>query len=77
MLFRVVVQILQQEGIRGFYRGCVANLFRTTPAAVITFTSFELLLRHLPKFFPPNSPPQVRVVKTSLHSSSLKPRVCE
>ena len=31
----------------GFYRGCVTNLVRTTPAAAVTFTSFELINRRL------------------------------
>lgn len=42
-----VRKVLQQEGIAGFYRGCATNLFRTTPAAVITFTSFEMIHRFL------------------------------
>lgn len=33
--------------MRGFYRGCLTNLLRTTPAAAITFTSFELITRYL------------------------------
>ncbi|KAJ7569790.1 hypothetical protein O6H91_01G094100 [Diphasiastrum complanatum] len=41
-----------EEGVKGFYRGCATNLFRTTPAAVITFTSFELIMRNLQSFFP-------------------------
>nr|XP_024387230.1 nicotinamide adenine dinucleotide transporter 1, chloroplastic-like isoform X1 [Physcomitrium patens]XP_024387231.1 nicotinamide adenine dinucleotide transporter 1, chloroplastic-like isoform X1 [Physcomitrium patens]XP_024387232.1 nicotinamide adenine dinucleotide transporter 1, chloroplastic-like isoform X1 [Physcomitrium patens]XP_024387234.1 nicotinamide adenine dinucleotide transporter 1, chloroplastic-like isoform X1 [Physcomitrium patens]XP_024387235.1 nicotinamide adenine dinucleotid len=41
-----------EEGVKGFYRGCATNLMRTTPAAVITFTSFELILRHLHTLFP-------------------------
>ena len=41
------LQILKEEGIRGFYRGCYTNLIRTTPAAAVTFTSFELLSRYL------------------------------
>lgn len=40
-------QIHSVEGIKGFYRGCVTNLLRTTPAAALTFTSFELISRHL------------------------------
>ncbi|KAG8085279.1 hypothetical protein GUJ93_ZPchr0010g9898 [Zizania palustris] len=35
------------EGVTGFYRGCATNLIRTTPAAVITFTSFEMIHRFL------------------------------
>lgn len=33
--------------MKGFYRGCTANLIRTTPAAALTFTTFEMLSRHL------------------------------
>ena len=33
--------------MRGFYRGCATNLIRTTPAAALTFTSFELISRAL------------------------------
>ncbi|CAI7835490.1 unnamed protein product [Closterium sp. NIES-53] len=47
-----IQKIIKYEGAQAFYRGCVANLYRTTPAAVITFTSFELLLRFLPVAFP-------------------------
>ncbi|MEW5305742.1 MAG: hypothetical protein WDW36_008261 [Sanguina aurantia] len=36
-----------EDGIRGFYRGCATNLLRTTPAAAVTFTSFELISRTL------------------------------
>ncbi|KAI3884590.1 hypothetical protein MKX03_028472 [Papaver bracteatum] len=36
-----VKKVFRNEGIAGFYRGCATNLLRTTPAAVITFTSFE------------------------------------
>jgi len=43
------VQIRAEEGIKGFYRGCTTNLLRTTPAAALTFTSFEMLSRHLKK----------------------------
>ncbi|GAQ78733.1 mitochondrial substrate carrier family protein [Klebsormidium nitens] len=49
-------QVWAEEGIHGFYRGCGTNLLRTTPAAVITFTSFELILRQLQKTFPPPEP---------------------
>ncbi len=41
------VQIYGEEGVKGFYRGCTANLIRTTPAAALTFTTFELLSRHM------------------------------
>ncbi|KAL9251800.1 Nicotinamide adenine dinucleotide transporter 1, chloroplastic-like protein [Drosera capensis] len=50
-----ITKIYKQEGIPGFYRGCATNLFRTTPAAVITFTSFEMVHRFLFDFFNPNA----------------------
>lgn len=40
-----------KEGILGFYSGCATNLMRTTPAAVITFTSYEYILMMLDKWF--------------------------
>ncbi|XP_057439243.1 nicotinamide adenine dinucleotide transporter 1, chloroplastic [Lotus japonicus] len=47
-----VRKVFQQEGLPGFYRGCATNLLRTTPAAVITFTSFEMIHRFLVSTFP-------------------------
>lgn len=41
--------IFREDGLRGFYRGCGTNLLRTTPAAALTFTSFELISRFLRK----------------------------
>ena len=38
---------LDGGGVRAFYRGCGTNLVRTTPAAALTFTSFELIARGL------------------------------
>ncbi|CAI9785592.1 unnamed protein product [Fraxinus pennsylvanica] len=49
-----IKKVFQQEGIAGFYRGCATNLLRTTPAAVITFTSFEMIHRFLVTAFPPD-----------------------
>ncbi|CAA0825482.1 Importin subunit alpha-1 [Striga hermonthica] len=49
-----IKKVYGQEGIPGFYRGCATNLFRTTPAAVITFTSFEMIHRFLLTVFPPD-----------------------
>lgn len=48
-----VKKVFRREGINGFYRGCATNLMRTTPAAVITFTSFEMILRVLHNLYPP------------------------
>lgn len=44
-------RVYQKEGLRGFYRGCATNLLRTTPAAVITFTSYEMIQRFLHQTF--------------------------
>ncbi|KAL1350955.1 hypothetical protein HN51_014927 [Arachis hypogaea] len=54
-----VRKVFQQEGIPGFYRGCATNLLRTTPAAVITFTSFEMIHRFLVSVFPSDPQPQI------------------
>ncbi|KAH1193423.1 Nicotinamide adenine dinucleotide transporter 2, mitochondrial [Glycine max] len=45
-------KVFQKEGIPGFYRGCATNLFRTTPSAVITFTSYEMIHRFLERVVP-------------------------
>ncbi|KAM7276012.1 hypothetical protein ACFE04_017878 [Oxalis oulophora] len=50
-----VKKIFRQEGVAGFYRGCAINLLRTTPAAVITFTSFEMIHQFLVEVFPPDA----------------------
>ncbi|KAJ0110838.1 hypothetical protein Patl1_00939 [Pistacia atlantica] len=50
-----IKKVFHQEGVPGFYRGCATNLIRTTPAAVITFTSFEMIHRFLVSLYPPDS----------------------
>ncbi|KAI4313894.1 hypothetical protein L6164_026839 [Bauhinia variegata] len=45
-------KVYQKEGIPGFYRGCATNLLRTTPSAVITFTSYEMIHRFLLRIIP-------------------------
>lgn len=45
-------KLFQKEGIAGFYRGCATNLLRTTPSAVITFTSYEMIQRFLQRVVP-------------------------
>lgn len=52
-----VQQILAEDGIPGFYRGCMTNLLRTTPAAAVTFTSFELINRRV-KQWAETAPPR-------------------
>lgn len=49
-----VKKVFRKEGIPGFYRGCATNLLRTTPSAVITFTSYEMIHRFLSRVLPPN-----------------------
>ncbi|EEF39321.1 nicotinamide adenine dinucleotide transporter 1, chloroplastic [Ricinus communis] len=52
-----IKKVFQQDGLQGFYRGCATNLLRTTPAAVITFTSFEMIHRFLVTRYSPDSHP--------------------
>ncbi|XP_059430343.1 nicotinamide adenine dinucleotide transporter 2, mitochondrial-like [Corylus avellana] len=49
-----VKKVFQKEGLPGFYRGCATNLLRTTPSAVITFTSYEMIHRFLEQVIPPD-----------------------
>ncbi|KAI3778997.1 hypothetical protein L2E82_08406 [Cichorium intybus] len=49
-----VKKVFQKEGVAGFYRGCATNLIRTTPSAVITFTSYEMINRFLQHVLPPH-----------------------
>ncbi|KAK6921706.1 Mitochondrial substrate/solute carrier [Dillenia turbinata] len=53
-VFDCIKTVFQKEGLPGFYRGCGTNLMRTTPSAVITFTSFEMIHRFLQRVLPPN-----------------------
>ncbi|KAB1997920.1 hypothetical protein ERO13_D12G050300v2 [Gossypium hirsutum] len=46
-------KVFRKEGVSGFYRGCATNLLRTTPSAVITFTSYEMIHRFLHQVLPP------------------------
>ncbi|KAH0458196.1 hypothetical protein IEQ34_013511 [Dendrobium chrysotoxum] len=46
-------KVFHKEGLAGFYRGYATNLLRTTPAAAITFTSYEMIHRFLNQVFPP------------------------
>jgi solute carrier family 25 folate transporter 32 len=39
--------IMLESGFLGFYQGCLTNLLRTTPAAAVTFTTFELINKNL------------------------------
>ncbi|PNX93202.1 nicotinamide adenine dinucleotide transporter mitochondrial-like [Trifolium pratense] len=61
-------KVFLKEGIPGFYRGCATNLLRTTPSAVITFTSYEMIYRFLTRSIPQNEPskpkPEASAVNT-------------
>ncbi|OWM68014.1 nicotinamide adenine dinucleotide transporter 1, chloroplastic [Punica granatum] len=48
-----IKKVFLKEGIAGFYRGCATNLLRTTPSAVITFTSYEMIHRFLQQIILP------------------------
>lgn len=48
-----IKQVFRKEGVAGFYRGCATNLLRTTPNAVITFTSYEMINRLMHRLLPP------------------------
>lgn len=52
-----VSYVLERDGIRGFYRGCLANLLRTTPAAAITLVTFEIVFRSIVGSDTTRSPP--------------------
>ncbi|XP_035815266.1 carrier YEL006W isoform X2 [Zea mays] len=58
-----VRKVYHKEGVAGFYRGCATNLLRTTPAAVITFTSFEMIHRSLLDLFPAEPEPHIQPLK--------------
>lgn len=47
-------KVLQKEGFSGLYRGCATNLLRTTPSAVITFTTYEMIHQFLDMKLPPD-----------------------
>lgn len=48
-----IKKLFQREGLPGFYRGCGTNLLRTTPSAVITFTTYEMIHKFLLGVIPP------------------------
>lgn len=50
-----IKKVFRSEGFPGFYRGCVTNLLRTTPSAVITFTTYEMMLRFFRQVVPPET----------------------
>ncbi|KAH3679721.1 hypothetical protein WICMUC_000752 [Wickerhamomyces mucosus] len=46
-LSTIFVEIYQNNGIRGFYKGFATNLMRTIPSSGITLISFEYLSKYL------------------------------
>ncbi|CAN8313287.1 unnamed protein product [Cochlearia groenlandica] len=50
-----IKKVLKTEGVPGMYRGCATNLLRTTPSAVITFTTYEMMLRFFRQVAPPET----------------------
>lgn len=73
---RTCRQIMAEDGIQGFYRGCVTNLLRTTPAAAVTFTSFELINRQLRHWAetppPPPAPGMQRAPAPALQQRAVR-----
>ncbi|MED6143999.1 Nicotinamide adenine dinucleotide transporter 2, mitochondrial, variant 2 [Stylosanthes scabra] len=68
-------KVFHKEGIPGFYRGCATNLLRTTPSAVITFTSYEMIHRFLLRLIPedegyPQSRPKSKALNKSQEEGS-------
>ncbi|THF99413.1 hypothetical protein TEA_016436 [Camellia sinensis var. sinensis] len=66
-----IKKVFQKEGVPGFYRGCATNLFRTTPSAVITFTSYEMIHRLLQQILPPEERNSVAKPESDGH---IKPK---
>jgi len=58
--------IIADGGILGFYQGCVTNLLRTTPAAAVTFTSFELINRQIRSWVESGPSKQDKIVSENL-----------
>ncbi|KAK3012901.1 hypothetical protein RJ639_008404 [Escallonia herrerae] len=49
-----IKKVFRTKGLPGFYRGCATNLIRTTPSAIITFTSYEMIHRFLERVLRPD-----------------------
>ncbi|KAJ2492048.1 hypothetical protein IWW37_001762 [Coemansia sp. RSA 2050] len=44
---RVAKDIMKEQGIKGFFRGYTPSVVRSIPAAAVTFTTYELVIRAL------------------------------
>ncbi|XP_034902614.1 nicotinamide adenine dinucleotide transporter 1, chloroplastic [Populus alba] len=63
-----IKKVSRKEGFRGFYRGCATNLMRTTPSAVITFTSYEMILKFFERVLPSDKKPSRARTKSHDHA---------
>lgn len=63
-----IKKVSRKEGFRGFYRGCATNLMRTTPSAVITFTSYEMILKCFERALPSDKKPSRARTKSHDHA---------
>jgi solute carrier family 25 folate transporter 32 len=43
-VFDCVSKVLENEGIGGFFKGCLTNAVRVAPSAAITFVVYEWVL---------------------------------
>lgn len=46
------VRVVQRDGIRGLYRGLLANYLKVIPSVAISFTVFEMVEAELGRLFP-------------------------
>ncbi len=64
--------IIADGGLLGFYQGCLTNLLRTTPAAAVTFTSFELINKRLRLWVESPSPSEVAHTKREVYPQEVQ-----
>eukprot|EP00889_Picochlorum_renovo_P003939 jgi/Picre1/30969/NNA_006328.t1 len=64
--------IITEGGLLGFYQGCLTNLLRTTPAAAVTFTSFELINKQLRMWVESPSPSELEHNKRNMHPQEVQ-----
>lgn len=46
-MWHCAVVIAQKEGVRGFFKGCVAYAFRAAPASALTLVVYEEVVKAL------------------------------
>lgn len=64
--------IITEGGLLGFYQGCLTNLLRTTPAAAVTFTSFELINKQLRMWVESPSPSELEHNKRNMNPQDVQ-----